>query len=104
MFATSHAPWIERLRRAAALVKAFALLEEPPRSAPAPVRAPVHAPATNTRATRHSAYPRESRTHPHRAALVAPAWDRRPGAPPRPVQACTMPLVTRVAGGERTHA
>jgi hypothetical protein len=103
MFATSHSPWIERLRRAAALVKAFALLEEPPRSAPSPASTPVHPAATHTRAA-HRACQREPRVHPHRAALVAPTWDRRPGAPPRPVQPCTMPLVKRVAGGERSRA
>jgi hypothetical protein len=95
MFAHRFPRLTASLARAAALVKAFALLEEPPRSAPAA----AHPAATNTRAAGHSAYQCEPRGHPHRAALVAPAWDRRPGAPPRPVAPCTMPILRRARDG-----
>jgi hypothetical protein len=95
MFAPSVSRWTARLARAAALAKAFALLEDPPRSVAAGAHvdglagAPLR-PASDPSA--HVTHAHEARTHPHRRRLVAGARERRPGAvAARPVR-CTVPI------------
>jgi hypothetical protein len=95
MFASHISRWTARLARAAALVKAFALLEDPPRSAAAGAGADRLAGAPLRPASDpsiHVALARAARTHPHRRHLGAAPRARRPGAPrPRP-QACVVPI------------
>ena len=93
-----------RIRRAAALLRAFALLEDPPvprqsdgrttatESDPALVPEPAHASLV--------AHLRD--THPHRVRLATPRLPRRPGVPPRPA-ACLTPVHPRAEAplGER---
>jgi hypothetical protein len=100
MFATAVSRWTARLARAIALVKAFALLEDAPRSAPAracPSPPRDAGPRTTADTAPHVVHAHEQRTHPHRLPLAAAPRTRRPGAPPRPVQPCTMPVVNPLA-------
>ncbi|HTN25318.1 MAG TPA: hypothetical protein VL120_15110 [Solirubrobacteraceae bacterium] len=117
MFASEPPTWTSRLRRAAALVKAFALLEDPPRDArraatarlPASA-APPSAPAAPSSALRPAAvgerapHSDRGRAHPHRLALVTTAAPRRPGAPPARPQPCTMPIVRTPRRTQRSKA
>jgi hypothetical protein len=95
MFASQLPRWTAGLRRAAALVKAFALLEDAPRSA-APERqrralAQLPPLALDPRggAPEHDRH--AARAHPHRRALTHVRM-RRDGAVPARPAACTMPI------------
>jgi hypothetical protein len=106
MFARSPSTFADRVRRAAALVKAFALLEDPPRSAEA--RAPI-APGWGSAARltanlpTHVVHAHAQRTHPHRLPLAVTRRLRRPGAVPAPAAACTMPLARRAQRASTAH-
>jgi hypothetical protein len=107
MFAPQTSGWTDRLRRAAALLKAFALLEEAPGQPVSTVpRAAITHPAGRSGATSAGrAYrPQEARTHPHRQTLAISRTARRPGAPARPAQPCTMPTARRSFGTDRARA
>jgi len=107
MFA-SHLPrWTAGLRRAAALVKAFALLEDAPRSAaPAPRRrrlAQIPPLVVDPRAGAPEHDRHMARTHPHRRALTH-VRVRRDGAVPARPAACTVPIAAPHGAGARGAA
>jgi hypothetical protein len=106
MFAHHLPRWTARLTRAAALVKAFALLEDPPRSAAATAHAPG-APAAVLRSatdpSSHVSHAHEARTHPHRRRLAAPARARRPGAVVARPAPCTTPVGDRRVPSSARH-
>ena len=110
MFAPDASPWTTRLRRAAALVKAFALLEDAPRgdqaaahaAGPASPSAPSGARAPG--APEHIQHSDRGRAHPHQLPLATIAAPRRPGAPPARPQPCTMPIVHTPRRVQRSNA
>jgi hypothetical protein len=89
MFAPHLPRWTARLARAVALVKAFALLEDPPRSAQTSTGAP---PARVSR---------RPGVHPHDRRLAARAHlrPRRPGSVAAKPAACTVPIGRRARVG-----
>jgi hypothetical protein len=101
MFA-SHLPrWTASLRRAAALVKAFALLEDAPRSAPTASRPRRLSDTPPLRLTSGAACHAgavaeldDARTHPHRRTLRARSRRRDGAVTARPMP-CTVPIVRR---------
>jgi hypothetical protein len=106
MFAPPSSSWSLRIRRAAALVKAFVLLEDPPRSAAttaliAPGRSSGPRPAADL--PTHVVHAHAQRTHPHRLPLAAARRVRRPGAVPAPAAACTMPVGRRTPRVSTAH-
>jgi len=81
MFGRQETPLIDRIRRAADLVRAFALLED------VGDRQPMNPPAPGTAHTVEPTIP-----HPHSARLARAPRDRRPGSTaPRPAH-CLTPV------------
>lgn len=96
MFASHPTGWTARLARAAALVKAFALLEDPPRSAAHAAHVPVtgdHALRPAAEPSYHGSHAHAARTHPHRRGLGPAAHSRRPGAVPARPLPCIVPII-----------
>lgn len=100
MFVASFPSLLGRIRRAAAWMRAFALLEDPPRG-PLPDAPRVSAatrtgvaPARNRHAEvdHHALVAHLRDVHPHRRALPAAARLRRPGVSPPPA-VCLTPLL-----------
>jgi hypothetical protein len=106
MFAPEPVSWTTRLRRAAALVKAFALLEDPPSRAPAPTAPTAGGPAARISAdlAPHVVHAHAQRTHPHRLPLAGRPVPRRPGSVPARPAPCTMPLPRGAEKARSTHA
>ncbi len=101
MFASNLPSWTASLRRAAALVKAFALLEDAPRGAVAQPRArrladtpPLPLDHAIAAGGGHDGDLHAARVHPHRRALRA-TRERREGAVADRPAACTVPLKPR---------
>src|SRR4051794_11128070 len=107
MFAYHLPRWTAGLRRAAALLKAFALLEDGPRgAAPTPRRGSLaqRSPLGLDRREGAPEHDRHgARAHPHRRALTH-VHVRRHGALPARPAACTVPIVAPRGAGARGAA
>lgn len=97
MFGASKTSLADRLRRAAALVKAFAFLEDPPLAVARPCDelrfAAKHAEFQS--ATPGLRAEHQLPAHGHRIPLSRPARRRRPGTPSQRPTICLTPLTRR---------